>query len=77
MPVQKFATFKEAHQALYQFKKDDEYYQRISRFFDFVFQLQPMRYPAGIFKFLNFAEANEHRRQLELQHAKRIQNSNI
>jgi hypothetical protein len=35
--------------------------------------LLPISYPKGIFKFRSMEEANKHRDQLEIEHAKKIQ----
>jgi hypothetical protein len=73
MPVQKFKTFEEAEKALWKFHPDAAYYDRIAELWDFANKLNPISYPKGIFKFRTIEEANKHRDEYELAHAKRTQ----
>ena len=69
MPVYKFKSFEEAQVALWTFKPDQVYYRRLSQLWDLAATLCPPRFPHGIFKFRTMAEANAHRRQVELSNA--------
>lgn len=73
MPVQKFKTFEEAEKALMSINPDDAYYKRVAELWDFADQLNPISYPRGIFKFRTIAEANKHRDEIELAHARKRQ----
>jgi hypothetical protein len=73
MPVQKFKTFEEAEKALWNFHPDEAYYARVAELWDFANKLNPISYPKGIFKFRTIEEANKHREELELAHAKKKQ----
>lgn len=72
MPVQKFKTFEDAEQALWNFKPDEEFLKRIAELWEFANELNPIEYPRGIFKFKTIEEANQHREQIELEHAKKV-----
>lgn len=74
MPVQKFKTFAEAEKALWNFnawKPDDSYLARVAELWDFANHLNPISYPKGIFKFKTIEEANKHREEIELAHARK------
>jgi hypothetical protein len=71
MPVQKFKTFEEAEKALWNFKPDDAYLARVAELWDFANKLNPISYPKGIFKFKTIEEANKHREEVELAHARK------
>jgi hypothetical protein len=73
MPVFKYKTFEEAERALWNFKPDENYFKRVAELWDFANQLNPIRYPRGIFKFKTIEEANRHREEIELEHARQIQ----
>ncbi|MBN2091163.1 hypothetical protein JW964_16240 [candidate division KSB1 bacterium] len=73
MPVFKYKTFEEAERALWNFKPDEAYFKRVAELWDFANQLNPIRYPRGIFKFKTIEEANRHREEIELTHARKIQ----
>ena len=73
MPVQKFKTFEEAEKALWNFHPDEAYYARVAELWDFANKLNPISYPQGIFKFRTIEEANKHREELELAHARKKQ----
>lgn len=72
MPVYKYKTFEEAERALWNFHPDKEYYKRVAELWDFADKLNPIKYPSGIFKFKTLEEANRHREEIELAHAKKI-----
>lgn len=71
MPVQKFKTFEEAERALWEVHPDEAYYDRVAELWDFANKLNPISYPKGIFKFRTIEEANKHREELEIAHAKK------
>jgi hypothetical protein len=73
MPVQKFKTFEEAERALLNFHPDEAYYARAAELWDFANKLNPISYPKGIFEFRTIEEANKHREELELAHARKKQ----
>lgn len=73
MPVYKYKTFDEAEQALWNFSPDGEYYHRVSELWNFANQLNPIVYPRGVFKFTTLEEANRHRENIEIEHAKKVQ----
>lgn len=72
MPVYKFKTFEEAERSLWCFHPDEEYYKRVAELWDFADQLNPIKYPSGIFKFKTLEQANRHREEIELAHAKKL-----
>jgi hypothetical protein len=73
MPVQKFKTFEEAEKALWNFQPDDAYFARVAELWEFANKLNPISYPRGIFKFKTIEEANKHREEIELAHARKKQ----
>lgn len=72
MPVYKYKSFEEAERALWNFHPDEAYFQRVAELWEFAKKLNPINYPPGIFKFRNIEEANRHREEVELEHAKKI-----
>lgn len=72
MPVYKYKTFEEAERALWNFHPDEAYFKQVSDLWEFANTLNPIRYPRGIFKFKNIEEANKHRDDIELAHAKNL-----
>lgn len=72
MPVYKYKTFEEAERALWNFHPDQAYFDKVADLWDFANKLSPIDYPKGIFKFRNIEEANKHRDELELAHAKKL-----
>ena len=70
MPVYKFKTFRDAERALWNFKPDESYYEKLKDLWDFADKLNPIEYPKGIFKFTTLQEANNHREEWEFNHAK-------
>ena len=72
MPVYKYKTFEEADRALWNFHPDETYYQQVAALWRFANKLSPISYPKGIFKFRSIEEANKHRDEFELAHAKMI-----
>jgi len=72
MPLYKFKTFEEAERALWNFHPDEAYYKRVADLWDFASKLNPIKYPAGIFKFKTIEEANRHREEIERDHAKKL-----
>ena len=75
MPVYKYRTFEEAERALWNFSPDEAYFKRVAQLWAFADQLNSIIYPSGIFKFHTLEEANKHRYELELAHAKSVQGS--
>jgi hypothetical protein len=77
MPIQKFKTFDDAEKALWNFHPDDNYYRRVAELWDFANKLNPITHPRGIFKFKTIEEANQHREQIELEHAKKFRQERL
>ena len=77
MPVYKYKTFKEADYALWNFHPDEAYYKQVADLWDFADKLNPIRYPPGIFKFKTIEEANRHRKEFEMAHAKKLRQKRI
>lgn len=73
MPVYKYKTFEEAERALWNFSPNGEYYHRVSELWNFANQLNPIVYPSGVFKFKTLEDANRHRENIEIEHAKEVQ----
>jgi hypothetical protein len=73
MPVYKYKTFAEAEKALWNFNPDETYFKQVAELWRFANKLSPITYPKGIFKFRTIEEANRHRYEFELAHAKGIQ----
>jgi len=69
MPVYKYKTFQEAEQALWNFEPDESYYKKIHELFMMAHKINPIKYPAGIFKYKTFEKAQKQRREWELQNA--------
>ena len=74
MPVEKFDTFDEARQALWNFQPDEDYFRELSALWEFADKLSPVRFPRGVLKFKTLEEANKHRLAWELEHGKKIMN---
>jgi hypothetical protein len=72
MPIYKYKSFKDAEKALWNFKPDEKYFERVAELWEFANELNPISYPRGIFKFKNIEEANRHREEIEITHAKRL-----
>lgn len=72
MPIYKYKTFEEAEKALWNFNPDEQYYDRVAELWDFANELSSLSYPKGIFKFKSIEEANKHREEIEIAHAKRL-----
>ena len=73
MPVYKYKNFSQARKALWTFYPDKAYFKQVEDLWKTANKLSPIRYPQGIFKFKNISEANEHRRQYEIYHSKKVQ----
>jgi len=71
MPIFKYHSFKEAEKSLWNFHPDEEYLQKVAELWKFAAELYPIEYPKGIFKFKSIEEANEHRKKIELEFAKK------
>ena len=72
MPIYKYKTFEEAEKALWNFNPDKKYYDKVADLWDFANELSSISYPKGIFKFKSIEEANKHREEIEITHAKRL-----
>ncbi len=72
MPVYKYKTFEDAEKALWCFNPDKEYFKRVAELWNFANKLNPVKYPKGIFKFKTLEEANRHREEIELAHAREL-----
>jgi hypothetical protein len=72
MPVYKYKTFEDAEKALWNRKPDEKYLERVAELWEFANELNPIIYPRGIFKFKTFEEANKHREEIEINHAKQL-----
>ena len=77
MPIYKYKTFEEAERALWNFNPDERYYDRVAELWEFANELNPIQYPRGIFKFKTFEEANKHRLEIEIAHARKVQEKRI
>lgn len=75
MPVYKYKTFEEAERALWNFHPDAAYLKHVAALWAFANKINPIHYPRGIFKFKTIEEANGHREQVELEHAKHLRQS--
>lgn len=73
MPVFKYKSFEEAERALWNFNPDKKYLKQVSDLFELANRLNPIKYPRGIFKFKTIEEANRHREEIELAHAREVQ----
>ncbi len=71
MSVYKCTSFEEAEQAFGNFQPDKAYFKRVAELWDFADKFSPIQYPRGIFKFKTIEEANAHREQIELDHARK------
>jgi hypothetical protein len=56
MPITKYKTFEEAEKALYCFNPDNNYYDRLEKFFQIATDLYPPKAKRGIIKFRTFEE---------------------
>lgn len=72
MPIYKYKTFEDAERALWNFKPDEKYLERVAELWEFANELNPINYPRGIFKFKSIEEANRHREMIEIAHAKKL-----
>ena len=72
MPVYKFRTFEDAEKALWNFNPDEIYFAQIAELWAFADKLSRPIYPGGIFKFKSLDDANRHRDEVELKHARRV-----
>ena len=70
MPVQKFKTFEEASQALWNYKPDAEYYRQVRELYKLYCRLSKFNYPHGVFKFKTFEEAEAHKMNAIIESAK-------
>ncbi|MBM2814335.1 MAG: hypothetical protein HW421_1097 [Ignavibacteria bacterium] len=66
MSLQKFKTIEEAREALYCFEPDEEYFERVRKFFELASKLVINREEPGIHKFRSFQEFNEYKEKLRI-----------
>ena len=71
MHVFKYKSFDEAEKALWNFNPDETYFQRVIQLYEFARQLNPIRFPQGIFKYKTIEEANQQHDEWVLEHAGR------
>ncbi len=72
MPICKYKSFEEADKVHWNLNPDENYYQRIAELWEFANKLSSIEYPKGIFKFKTIEEANQHRDNIEIAHAKQL-----
>ena len=72
MPVQKFRTFNEAEKALWCFEPDEEYFRKLREMYSLARELNPIRYPQGVFKYRSIEEAQQQQREWEMEHARSL-----
>ena len=72
MPIYKYKTFEEAERSLWNFNPDEKYYDGVEELWALANELSSISYPEGIFKFGSIEEANKHREEIEIAHAKRL-----
>jgi hypothetical protein len=70
MSIQKFKTFEEAEQALWNYHPDKKYYEQVRELYKLFAKLNKFSYPKGIFKFKTFEEAEEHKMNAVIKAAK-------
>lgn len=70
MPVQKFKSFEDAEKALWNFEPDEAYFERVRKLFEFAQNLNPIRYPHGVFKYKSIEDASRQSEEWILTHAK-------
>ena len=72
MPIQKFKNFDDASKSLWNYTPDNNYYQRVRRFYKFSSRLIKFTCARGIYKFSSFKEAEEHRMEFLLTNVSQI-----
>ena len=72
MPIFKFKSFEDADKTHWNFSPDEKYYARVAELWEFANKLSSIEYPKGIFKFKTIEEANRHREEIEIAHAKQL-----
>lgn len=58
MPVKKFKSFEDAERDLWVFEPDDQYFERLRKFYEFASRFLVVRRPGQILKFRSIQEAN-------------------
>jgi hypothetical protein len=76
MSIEKFKTFDDASQALWNYHPDAEYYQQVMNLYKLYSKLSKFKYPQGIFKFKTFEEAEEHKMQCIIDSANNNRETN-
>ena len=69
MTIQKFKSFEEAERANWNFNPDEKYYKQGASFYRLIFKLSKFSYPAGVFKFKSFEEAEAHKMNVIIKSA--------
>ena len=67
--IYKYSTFEDAQKSQWVFNPDTSYYSSIRKLFNIANELNAVKYPKGIFLYKTFEQANEQRRQWEMDHA--------
>ncbi|MCP5047299.1 MAG: hypothetical protein GY940_09015 [bacterium] len=67
--IEKFETFEDAERALWCFKPDAEYYERVRELWKLANHLCPPQFPQGVFKYKTFEEANKQKEEWVLANA--------
>lgn len=65
--IKKFKTFEEARRDLWEMNPDENYYKRLTKFYELASMLKKRKLPRGIFKFKTFEEAQKHKQELRLR----------
>ncbi len=69
MPLYKYKTFEEAEEDLWKHNQDAHYFKNVIEFWNFVYALNRIIYPKGIFKFKTIEDAHKQREKVEFEHA--------
>lgn len=69
MPITKYRTFEEAENALWCFYPTEDYYRRVSGFFELFCKLSPPSYPTGVFKYKDINDANRQKFEWDISRA--------
>lgn len=56
---------------MWNLEPNEAYFARVAELWDFANKLNPISYPKGVFKFKTIEEANKHREEVELAHARK------
>ena len=67
MPVYKYKSLKEAHEALLVKNPDENYYKMLSGFYEIFGKLFTKRFPHGVYKFKTIEEAQKQKEKWILE----------